>query len=98
MKILEKIKSLIPSRQKAEVKPNSMCDLILERIDQKKKNAKNSPEELTKQEWTIILNEISFAFKIKKTNSILKSPARRKQREAKLRRSFELFEKYLKEL
>jgi|11BtaG_2_1085332.scaffolds.fasta_scaffold04941_2 hypothetical protein len=98
MKILEKIKSLIPSRQKAESKDLSMCDLILERIDQKKKNAKHSPSELTKQEWTQILNEISFAFKVTKSNSTLKSPARKKQRKKKIENSFTLFEKYLKEL
>mgnify|MGYP001588417974 CR=1 FL=1 len=98
MKIFKKIKSLILPKQKVKKKPISMCDLIIERIDDKKKDSKGFPEELTKKEWVAVLNEISFAFKVKKTNSLLKSPARINQRKNKLKKSFQLFEKYLHKL
>jgi hypothetical protein len=41
------------------------------------------------------LDDMSFGFKVKQTNSILKSPTRKLQRQQKVERAFKLFEVYI---
>jgi len=96
MKIIDKLKSLNPFVKKSEDK--TIQQFVLEKIAAKKKNIKDHPENLTSQEWQIILDEISFGFKVKQTNTILKSPTRKRQREQKVERAFKLFEVYIKHL
>lgn len=96
MKILEKIKSLNPFVKKSEDK--TIQQFVLEKITAKKKTIKDHPENLTEQEWRAVLDDMAFGFKIKQTNTILKSPTRRKQREQKVNRAFELFKVYIKYL
>ena len=96
MKILDKIKSLNPFVKKSEDK--TIQQFVLEKIAAKKKNIKDRPANLTEQEWRTILDDMSFGFKVKQTNSILKSPTRKRQREQKVERAFKLFEVYIKYL
>ena len=96
MKILDKIKSLNPFVKKSEDK--TIQQFVLEKIAAKKKNIKDRPVNLTEQEWRTILDDISFGFKVKQTNTILKSPTRKRQREEKVKSAFELFEVYIKHL
>jgi hypothetical protein len=96
MKILDKIKSLNPFVKKSEDK--TIQQFVLEKIAAKKKNIKDRPANLTEQEWRTILDDISFGFKVKQTNTILKSPTRKRQREQKVERAFKLFEVYIKYL
>ena len=96
MKILNKIKSLNPFAKKNEDK--TIQQFVLEKIAAKKKNIKDRPANLTEQEWLTILDDMSFGFKVKQTNTILKSPTRKRQREQKVERAFKLFEVYIKYL
>lgn len=96
MKIINKIKSLNPFAKKNEDK--TIQQFVLEKIAAKKKQSKNTPEGLTQDQWLNILNDISFGFKVKQNNTILKSPTRKRQREEKVKRAFELFEVYIKHL
>jgi len=96
MKILDKIKSLNPFVKKSEDK--TIQQFVLEKIAAKKKNIKDRPANLTEQEWRTILDDISFGFKVKQTNTILKSPTRKRQRDQKVERAFKLFEVYIKYL
>jgi len=96
MKIIDKLKSLNLFKKKNKEK--TIQQFVLEKIAAKKKNIKDCPENLTSQEWQIILDEISFGFKVKQTNTILKSPTRKRQREQKVERAFKLFEVYIKHL
>ena len=96
MKILDKIKSLNPFVKKSEEK--TIQQFVLEKIAAKKKNIKDRPANLTEQEWRTILDDMSFGFKVKQTNTILKSPTRKRQREQKVERAFKLFEVYIKYL
>jgi len=96
MKILDKIKSLNPFVKKSEDK--TIQQFVLEKIAAKKKNIKDRPANLTEQEWRTILDDMSFGFKVKQTNTILKSPTRKRQREQKVERAFKLFEVYIKYL
>jgi hypothetical protein len=96
MKILDKIKSLNPFVKKSEDK--TIQQFVLEKIAAKKKNIKDRPANLTEQEWRTILDDMSFGFKVKQTNSILKSPTRKLQRQQKVERAFKLFEVYIKYL
>jgi len=96
MKILDKIKSLNPFVKKSEDK--TIQQFVLEKIAAKKKNIKDRPANLTEQEWLTILDDMSFGFKVKQTNTILKSPTRKRQREQKVERAFKLFEVYIKYL
>ena len=76
----------------------TMQQFVLEKIAAKKKNIKDRPENLTEQEWRVILDDMAFGFKIKQTNTILKSPTRKRQRQQKVERAFKLFEVYIKHL
>jgi len=96
MKILDKIKSLNPFVKKSEDK--TIQQFVLEKIAAKKKNIKDRPANLTEQEWRTILDDMSFGFKVKQTNTILKSPMRKRQRQQKVERAFKLFEVYIKHL
>ena len=96
MKILDKIKSLNPFAKKTQDK--TIQQFVLEKIAAKKKNIKDRPKDLTEQEWHTILDDMSFGFKVKQTNSILKSPTRKLQRQQKVERAFKLFEVYIKYL
>jgi len=96
MKIIDKLKSLNPFTKKGEDK--TIQQFVLEKIAAKKKNIKDRPENLTEQEWRVILDDMAFGFKIKRTNTILKSPARKRQRQQKVERAFKLFEVYIKHL
>jgi len=96
MKILDKIKSLNPFVKKSEDK--TIQQFVLEKIAAKKKNIKDRPANLTEQEWRTILDDMSFGFKVKQTNTILKSPTRKRQREQKVERAFKLFEVYIEYL
>lgn len=96
MKIIDKLKSLNPFKKKNKEK--TIQQFILKKIAAKKNRLKDHPENLTKEEWKVILDEIAFGFKVKETNTILKSPTRKRQREQKVERAFKLFEVYIKHL
>lgn len=96
MKIIDKLKSLNPFKKKNKEK--TIQQFVLEKIAAKKNRLKDHPENLTKEEWKVILDEIAFGFKVKETNTILKSPTRKRQREQKVERAFKLFEVYIKHL
>ena len=96
MKIINKLKSLNPFKKKNKEK--TIQQFVLEKIAAKKNRLKDHPENLTKEEWKVILDEIAFGFKVKETNTILKSPTRKRQREQKVERAFKLFEVYIKDL
>ena len=97
MKIIDKLKSLNPFKKKNKEK--TIQQFILEKITAKKKRSKKDrPKNLTDQEWRAILDDMAFAFKIKQTNTVLKSPTRKRQREQKIKRAFKLFEVYIKYL
>ncbi len=98
MKILKKLKSLLPSSKKKQVKKKSLSEIILQRIKERKSNLKVRPEKLSPQQWLNVLNEMSLAFSFKNKPCDLKSPTRKKQRERKIKKSLELFQEYLKEL
>jgi hypothetical protein len=98
MKILKKIKSLLPSFKQKKTERLSLSEIILERIQERKSNLKKRPKGLSAQQWLDTLNKMSFAFSIKREPSDLKSPARKKQRERKIKESLQLFKEYLKEL
>lgn len=97
MNIFKKLKSLIPQK-KEQVPYIQICDLVLNIINQKKKDLGIRPFDLSKEEWAKVLNEIAFGLKCKKEKIILKSPARKKQREERIKKAFELFEIYFKDL
>ena len=96
MKIIDKLKSLNPFKKKN--KDKTIQRFVLEKIAAKKKRLKDHPENLTKEEWKVILDEIAFGFKVKEANLILKSPTRKRQRKQKVERAFKLFEVYIKHL
>ena len=96
MKIIDKLKSLNPFKKKNKEK--TIQQFILKKIAAKKNRLKDHPENLTKEEWKVILDEIAFGFKVKETNTVLKSPTRKRQREQKVERAFKLFEVYIKHL
>lgn len=100
MKIIEGLKKLIPKKlfkRKAQSHKDA-CNLILKLIAQENKKLANKPENMSKEEWRGILNDMSFVFKVKTQDAILKSPARIKQREQQVDRAFELFKVYIKHL
>jgi len=97
MKILDKIKSLVPFKKKQNIEL-SICEFVLHKIEQAKHNENSRPVNLTHQEWRAILDDMAFGFKVKQTNSILKSPMRKRQRQQKVERAFKLFEVYIKHL
>ena len=99
MKILESIKDLIKkpfSKKEKEKNYKDGCQLFIDLI----LKAKNSqpPNDITKKEWEEILRKINFGLEVKKRGSILKSPTRRAERQAKTQESFLLLEKHIKEL
>lgn len=101
MKILDALKKLVPKRlvaSKNKQTHKDACRFILELINQEIKNCSNKPLDMSDEQWRNTLNEMSFAFKVKSQDTILKSPARRKQRDQKVNRSFELFKVYIKHL
>ena len=101
MKILDTLKKLAPKRLAAPKNKKThkdACRLILDLITQESKTLSNKPIDMSDEQWRNTLNEMSFAFKVKVQDTILKSPARRKQREQKLDRSIELFKVYIKHL
>ena len=101
MKILDTLKKLVPKRliaSKNKKTHKDACGLILDLIKQESKTLVNKPIDMSDEQWLNTLNEMSFAFKVKAKDTILKSPARRKQRDQKLDRSIELFKVYIKHL
>lgn len=101
MKILDALKKLVPKRLVASSKKQThkdACRLILDLIKQESKTLANKPIDMSEEQWRNTLNEMSFFFKAKAQDTILKSPARRKQREQKLDRSIQLFKVYIKHL
>jgi hypothetical protein len=97
MKIIDKIKSLASSKQEAPTHLD-VCNIIESIILHKKNNLHDKPDNLSTQEWKNILNDIAYAFKVKKTKTILRSTSRNKQRQEKIERAFKLFEVYFKDL
>lgn len=101
MKILDTLKKLVPKRllaSKNKKTHKDACRLILDLINQESKTLENKPIDMSDEQWRNTLNEMSFVFKVKAQDTILKSPARRKQREQKVNRAFELFKVYIKHL
>jgi hypothetical protein len=96
MKILKKVKSLFSLQGKQPRK--SCCDLIIDKIIEKKKYMADRPEDLSQEEWHSILNRISFGLQAIKNDHTLKSPARKKQREQKIQQAFDLLKVYIKHL
>jgi len=96
MKILDKIKSFNPFVKKSEDK--TIQQFVLEKIAAKKSDMQDRPKHLSEQEWRAILDDMAFGFKVKQTNTILKSPTRKRQRQQKVERAFKLFEVYIKHL
>ena len=101
MKILDTLKKLVPKRliaSKNKKTHKDACRLVLDLIKQESKTLANKPIDMSDEQWLNTLNEMGFIFKVKAKDTILKSPARRKQREQKLDRSIELFKVYIKHL
>ena len=101
MKILDALKKLVPKRlvaSKNKQTHKDACRLILDLIKQESKTLSNKPIDMSDEQWRNTLNEMSFVFKVKAQDLTLKSPARRKQREQKVNRAFELFKVYIKHL
>lgn len=100
MKILNAIKKLVPAKllNKQKKSYQDACDLIMQLVAQEKRTHSNKPQDLSVEEWERILNDIAFAFKVKKQNTFLKSPTRRAERAQRVKRAFELFQVYIKHL
>jgi hypothetical protein len=101
MKILDTLKKLVPTKLFKRKKTKThvdVCDLILELVSQEKKTLSNKPIDMNVEQWQNILNHISYGFRVKKENVHLKSPTRRKERQQKVERAFELFKVYIKHL
>lgn len=99
--MLDALKKLIPKQLIApEYKKThkDVCRLILELIKEESETLENKPINMSDEQWCNTLNEMSFAFKVKAQDITLKSPARRKQREQKVNKAFELFKMYIKHL
>ncbi len=99
MKILKSIKNLVKKpflKKEKEKNHKDGCQLFIDLI----LKAKNSqpPNDITKEEWEEILRKINFGLEVKKRGSTLKSPTRKREREARTKESFLLLEKYIKEL
>ena len=97
MNLTNKIKSLNPFKKK-EPSYIDACDILINNIADRKKNLNNKPKDLTVEQWLLILNRISFGLECKKNNTALASAFRTKQREKKIKESFELLEVYIKYL
>jgi hypothetical protein len=95
MKFLNKIKTFL-KKDKTQKNYNNLCDLAIELISQRRKE--DAPAHLSNKEWNKILSEIEFGFECKQQKLELKSKGKRKIREAKVKKSFQLFEQYIKEL
>lgn len=95
MKFLNKIKTFL-KKDKTQKNYNNLCDLAIELISKRRKE--DAPAHLTSKEWSKILSEIEFGFECKQQKLELKSKGKRKIREAKVKKSFQLFEQYIKEL
>ena len=101
MKILQALKKIIPAKLLKQPKQKThvdVCDLILELVAQEKKILANKPIDMNVEQWQNILNNISYGFRVKRENVFLKSPTRRKERQQKVERAFELFKVYIKHL
>lgn len=101
MKILQALKKIVPAKLLKDPKQKThvdACDLILELVAQEKKTLANKPIDINVEQWQNILNNISYGFRVKKENVFLKSPMRRKERQQKVERAFELFKVYIKHL
>jgi hypothetical protein len=96
MNILKKIKSFF-SKNKKE-KPKTACELLLEIVEKRKKDTSNRPENLTDSEWVGVLNRISFGVECTGKNNSLKSPTRKRQRDEKIKKAFDLLSVYIREL
>ena len=101
MKILKALKKIVPTKlfkRKKTKTHTDVCDLILELVAQEKKTLTNKPIDMNVEQWQNTLNHISYGFRVKKEDSHLKSPSRRKERQQKVERAFELFKVYIKHL
>lgn len=95
MKLFNKIKSLLPKKKKISHK--DIYKTVMDCIDSNKLNGSH-PNNLTHEQWLKVLKAIEFGFKSKNQVNLLKSPARRREREQKVQRSFELLNIYFKDL
>ena len=99
MKILQKLKTFF---KKKDTKPapvyQEICSLVLKSLAQKLDKPEEKPKHLKEGEWKEILNKISLAFSVKQRGVLLKSLAKNKMQEKRVKEGFRLFEVYFKEL
>lgn len=96
MNILNKLKSFIPEKQQEE-----RLDLnseIIKRLYKEKKSLKNKPVDISKEEWSKLINQMIFSFRYQKSKNYIKSPARYRQLKARVDAGFKAFQKHHKQL
>jgi len=95
MNIFKKIKSFF---QKKKEQPKKAKELLLSIIEEKKRDPSTKPENLSDTEWKSILKKIASGIECAGKGGILKSPTRKRQRDEKIKKAFELLSVYIKEL
>lgn len=99
MKFIQSIKKLFKKKEKPSKEfKKAACELIINQIQTRLKDLNKRPKNLEEREWKTILNKMLFAFSAKSKTIILKSLAKQKMRQLKIKEGFRLFEVYFKEL
>jgi hypothetical protein len=99
MNILKGIKNLFnKSRNTKKDFRLEFCTLVIDRINFKINDAKEKPDDLSNDEWKIILNKILFAVANKKAPIMLKSLGKTKIKQKKITEGFRLLEVYFNNL
>jgi hypothetical protein len=94
MNLFTKIKKSIFKEPKKKSFGKEFLDLINSTVNQEKNNPKNKPENLNLEEWKSALTQIYTAFLLIDKGDNLRSPARKKIRQQKIKHGLELFQKY----
>jgi len=98
MKILDKIKKIIPTKSSISDEEATLNSIILNRLFAEKKSLNNRPNELTEEEWVREINSMIFSFRTVKSNVYLRSPTRKRQRELRIQKGFNSFINYYNQL
>lgn len=96
MNILNKIKSLIPEKKSEE--SLNLNSVIINRLYKEKKSLKNKPDDISKEEWFKLLNQMIYSFRYKKSKNYIKSPTRYNQLKSRVQAGFKAFQKHHKQL
>lgn len=96
MNLLNKIKSFIPEK-KSEERQN-LNSVIIDRLYKEKKSLKNKPDNMSKEEWSKLVNQMIYSFRYTKSKNYIKSPARYRQLKSRVEAGFKVFQKHHKQL